>query len=485
MSGPGNSRFAPPAAKVADYSLHIVEPLDAPSNNPQHQSATLPSAPKQPSSFRLTSHRLGRSTHVIRGSLWYLGALAAGAIGGFAFWWIAARLQPASVVGQASAMFTAALFVSYLTNMGLPVAVARYATGPKREVQAMWNWALIYTTLTSLVGAIFFVSMVSRGFSTAFGPGYSTSNFAVQSTIGFLLVEGLSLSTLVEQRLVADRKGPLVFLRIFVVVALRLPLLFIIILSSQPVGLVFLMAGLLGLSGFIGVVTYSVTAPSDTRRLLTLPPWARPAFRFATVNWLGTLAAQAPIYVVPLIVAVSVTSTENAAFYLAWSITVVGFLIPITIGHVVLAEGGREPHEIENHVRTGLLLAMISTIGLTLGALLLRGWIPVLFGPDYQLTADILVKLVGASVFWSITALLIARARAYGQSLLIVALTVTAAISTLGAVLVGVNLGSVHGAADGWLIGNIVTAIFAIAASVVALPRRRESKRAETSFSRG
>ena len=68
----------------------------------------------------------GASRHVVRGSIWFIASLGLGALGGFLFWWLAARLEAPATVGEASALFTAILFISYLTSMGLPIAVAKY-----------------------------------------------------------------------------------------------------------------------------------------------------------------------------------------------------------------------------------------------------------------------------------------------------------------------------------------------------------------------
>ena len=70
---------------------------------------------------------VGEHGHLLRGSFWLLASVAANAFCGFAFWLIATQLDTKTDVGRASALFTGVLFINYLTNMGLPVAVARYA----------------------------------------------------------------------------------------------------------------------------------------------------------------------------------------------------------------------------------------------------------------------------------------------------------------------------------------------------------------------
>ena len=98
---------------------------------------------------------------VVKGSMWFVASVAVGAVGGFAYWSLAARANDgqSQVVGLAAALFSAMLFVNYLTGMGLPVAVARFAPANTRSVNVLFNWALIYTGVTSLVGTLGFFAL--------------------------------------------------------------------------------------------------------------------------------------------------------------------------------------------------------------------------------------------------------------------------------------------------------------------------------------
>ena len=60
-------------------------------------------------------------------------------------------------------------------------------------------------------------------------------------------------------------------------------------------------------------------------------------FGFLLLVWLAFFAQ----FVLPVIVLVNVSSADYAAFYAIWSVTVIVFLIPHTLGQVLLVEGGR------------------------------------------------------------------------------------------------------------------------------------------------
>ena len=403
----------------------------------------------------------GASRHVFRGSVWFIVSLGLGALGGFVFWWLAARLEPAATVGEASALFTAILFIAYLTSMGLPVAVAKYGALDHPATHSLWSWALVYTAATSLVGAVAFVWIAPTSFTEDLGAFGAWSGVA-QVAFLFVMVTGMAYAVLVETRLATLRAWKWVVGRVAVLALGRLPLLFVTSLSSTAIGLVLLMAGAPALSGVIGVIALHWVTPRHNRQMRTLPDHARPALRFATVNWLGMLAAQAPQFTVPLIIATQVSSAENAAFYLAWSMTIVTFLVPQTIGQVVVAEGSRQEGSVDHKVWVGFLTALAAMTILALGALAFAPLATKIFGPAYALTGTILPPLIAAGIPWAVTAMLLARARVLANTGVTVAITVTFAVLGLGMVTVaGVEWG-LQGAAWGWLVANVLAAMAAV-----------------------
>jgi len=409
----------------------------------------------------------GASRHVLRGSVWFIASLGIGAVGGFAFWSLAARLQPASTVGQASALFTAILFITYLTSMGLPVAVAKYGALDHPATHSLWSWALVYTAGTSLLGTLGFLWIARWGFIDDLG-AFSTWNLPAQAGFLFVMVTGMAFAVLVETRLATLRSWGWVLARVAVLAIGRLPLLFYGPLASNAVGLVVLMAGAPALSGVLGVIALHWTVPRPHRQMRVLPEHARSALRFATVNWIGMLAAQAPQFTVPLIIAAQVSSAENAAFYLAWSMTTVAFLVPQTIGQVVVAEGSRDEGSISHKVLVGFLTALAAMAVLALGALLFAPLATTIFGPSYALTSAILPPLIAAGIPWVVTAMLLARSRVLGQTWVTVGITVTFAALGLWLVASGARRSGLEGAAYGWLIANGLAAGAAVIFTVVS-----------------
>lgn len=412
---------------------------------------------------------------IARGSSWFLLAVAVTAAGGFVAWAIAARMQPPEVVGAAALLFALVMFVNYLTGMGLPVAVARFGHGSSDTVEPLWLWAVTYTSVASAVGTVGFVLIApgllgGRRVETIMSLGLPWA-----ALLFFVVVNGISLAALAEMRFVTMRAWGALLLRVVGFTALRLPLLFIPAIAGEPLGLFLIVAGPPALSGWLAVGALALQ-PAARRwgALRPLPAGLEDAWRFATVNWFGTLAAQAPQFSIPLIVAAAVAVDVNAAFYLAWSITMVVFLVPHTISQVVLSEASRLGGAPNHLFRVGLSLSLSAMVLAALGAWVFGGLATTVFGEDYQVTSDLLLTLCAAGIPWAITSTSLARVRALGASGATVAITAGFASLTLVPVAVLTRSVGVNGTATGWLAGNLAAAVLAVAVTRLAVGRAVE-----------
>ena len=425
---------------------------------------------------------------VVRGSVWYIVSVSILALGGFAYWSLAARIASSDLgdtagkelVDQASTLFAFLLFVNWLTSMGLPVAVARFAPANTRAVNSLFGWALVLTTASSLAGTLAFFA----GAVGIFPDDNTAPLFGSGKVLGlllfFALVTGQSMAVLVETRLVTLRQWGWVVARVAIVVASRFPLFLIPAMRSSPIGLFLIMAGPPAISGFVGAFVLRRWGSEHAREpLLPVPPSWRPALQFSLVNYAALLASQSPQFVLPLIVRAQVVDDDFAAFYLAWTVANVVFLLPHVTSQTVLAEASRDRSRVAHQVRLGMLVAGGITVALTVGAYAFGGWATLLFfGDSYELTASVLPRMVAAGIPWVVTAMLLARARVLLLSVPTVVITAAFAVLTLvpTAILAGSN--GVEGAANAWFFGNVAAAGVAILMTVLyrnASPRLSRS----------
>jgi O-antigen/teichoic acid export membrane protein len=397
-------------------------------------------------------------THMLSGSIWLLAATLVVSLGSFLFWLLVTQRAPAEDVGRAAALFSASLFVCYLTSLGLPVAVSRYAPDRSQGSATLFAWSLVLTIGSSLVGVLAFAAFAPESIRDALG----SSRPGLAWLAVLLLVAGISISILVDIRLMALRRWPTVFLRSLLIAVLRLPFVLWVPDAGSAFYVYVVAAGGFALTG---LAFLWLLVRQDGFRLRPLPTVAGRAARFAGVNYLGQLAVQAPLFAVPFVVLVQVAAVENARFYLSWGVMSVVYIGVTMIGQALLVEGGRGGADDRRQgtvaLGAGLAVATSATIlSLGLGPLL-----AVMYGPSYGPVSTLLPILVAGTIPFAVTTTVLTMARIREHS----SATIAVAIAFAGAVLVPtVLLTASHGilgAAWGWALGNALVALVALLVS--------------------
>lgn len=402
----------------------------------------------------------------MRGSSWLVATVAVTAASGFTFWVAAATLEDQDVVGEAAALFTSAMFVNYATNLGLPVALARYVVDDRRPTLRLYGLFTVASAATSLVaGALYVVLLEGDAKRSIESLGwFGAATFVVVAV-------GCGLAVLVEVRLMALRRWGWVLGKVLLVAAGRVVLLVFRPDGDPAIWLFLAVAGPLALSGYLGLVVLRTSGHGPSRPW-PLPSTTAPAVRLAGVNWAALLLAQGPQFALPVLVLRAVSSDENASFYVAFGVATVVFLLPHVIGQVLLVEGGRDGAELGSQLRLALLLSTALMVGIALVTWVGSGLVTAVYGEEYADAKEILPVLVGAGVLWALTSTCLARARVLEDSLSTMAITVAFALGTLvpAALLVPAHGGG--GATAAWLFGNMVAAAVALATLARNPPRR-------------
>jgi arabinofuranan 3-O-arabinosyltransferase len=405
-------------------------------------------------------------SHLVQGSVWLMAGFVVQAVTGVAFWIVAARVDSAVDVGRASALFASMQFVNYATAMGLQEMLARFTAIARDDADVLFSWAVVVTTATSAFGTVIYAVIASA---------QSDSKLSSVGSVGgiilfFLLSAGAAVALLVDARLMTARRWRWVFGRLAAVGAIRLPLLLIPSAVDRSIWLFVAIAAPIAASGVVGL---AVLRRDDglTLRLTPRPKSARAATHYALINYLSHLALSAPQFALPVIVLANVGPVANANFFVAWSIAAVAFILPVTIGRVLLTEGSRTEQLLEQHTDTAMRLGLGLMIAAAAATFLVQRLLPMLYGPQYSLAAEILPWLVLGGVPWAITAIAIGRARVSHDHVGTVLMTATLAVSILGMALVAVPTAGVEGAVRAWVAGTSLSAVVAILVSVRASTR--------------
>jgi O-antigen/teichoic acid export membrane protein len=411
-----------------------------------------------------TTGRAGKHRHLLAGSAALVVGAAVQAVTGAVFWLVAARIDTTDDVGRATALFTSILFIAYLAGLGLQVSLARFAPGRDEESHAVFSWAAMATVVSCVAvasGYLLAVDTQATRSLTEWHPVLGPGLFLAGAI-------GAALTLIVDVRWMTVRRWALVLVRITVVGALRFPLLLLVPAGSHHTVHLFAVAALpLIITGVGGVV--AMPRISGLRhRLFPLPTSRSAAIRYSAVNYVSTLAYQAPQFVLPVIVLLSVDPDRNAAFYVAWGMTSIVLYVPMAIGQALLAEGGKDGAELRAQVRVVLvgttalmgLAAVVATLG--------RELVTIVYGTDYEDAARILPALVVAGIPWAITSVYLTEARVLHRHIPTVAITGVLTVAILVPALALVPDDGIDGAARAFLVGNVAAAVVAVVSHQLA-----------------
>lgn len=423
---------------------------------------------------RLGIKRARGHRHLLTGSAVLVVGAAIQALSGALFWLVAAKLDSANEVGAAAKLFQSILFVTYLAGLGLPVALARYAADRDDDSDTTFTWAVLATCASALVLGLVYLPVLSF-FATDDHPSAGrilTDWNPIGGPLLFaVIVGGAALSLIADVRCMTARRWNLVMVRIALVGLVRFPMLFLVRSSShRDLWLFVCAAGPMAVSGLVGA-TLAPGFAGGRLRLGPRPTAARAALRYSAVNYLSTLAYQAPYFALPVIVLTYVSSSTYAGFNVAWGIVAVAFYVPTALGQALLAEGGRDGARLRSQVRLALLIAIgLMTVG-AVATFFGSGLVEKIYGAEYRNAGRVLPAMVAAGIPWAITSLLLSEVRILHRHLATVLITASLTAAIVVPALIMVPDRGIDGASAAWLIGNILAGTVAIAS--VAITRVR------------
>ncbi|MGI8755254.1 MAG: lipopolysaccharide biosynthesis protein [Acidimicrobiales bacterium] len=414
----------------------------------------------------------GGHRHLLTGSTVLVVGAAVQGLGGVAFSLVVAQWDTKADFGNASALFTSVLFVTYLAGLGLPVALARYAADRSIDSHVIFTWAIGATAVASVAASGLYLGVVHPKAARVLWDWHPILGFVLFAAV----VMGSAFSLIVDVRAMTMRRWNLVLIRIVLVGVAKVALLPIGRTSDHRAVLLFVfLGGPVAISGFVGIgLVNRITG--GRHRMAPRPGTARPAIRYSLINYLSTLAYQAPYFALPVIVLVHVPAATNSSFYVAWGIVAIAFYVPSAIGQALLAEGGKEGAAVRQQVRLAMGLAVALMGAGAVVTFLAKGIVVAAYGESYRDSARILPAMMAAGIPWAISSLYLTEARVLHRhvSTVIITITLTAAIIVPALVLVpGSGKGhGLDGASTAWLVGNIAAAL--VAAAVTWVGRRHD-----------
>jgi O-antigen/teichoic acid export membrane protein len=380
---------------------------------------------------------------------------------GFLFWLVAARMFDQSAVGLAAAIVSAVMLCTQLALLGLGSSVIVQFINHARRPSPLFDVAFTLVALLGLVAAAVFMGVAWATLGelrvVATDPTIAVA-FAAMSVLG-------TVGILLDQISTLFRRGDQALARAVVFGGVNLAMLTLLALFTSSAGAsaifgTWVPAAMAAVAlGTIQLRRSSVRyryRPRFERRL------ARRLIRIGLPNHWLTLTERAPGLILPLIVVELLSSEANAAWYVAWMMAWVVYIVPIQVGMTSFAETARRPHELARlarySVRTSLLVGVPTAAVVAVAANPLLS----LLGDDYAAAATTPLRiLLLAVVPLSVIQAYFVICRSTGRLAEAIAAGALNAVAGIGGAAVAATSHGLVGIAIAWVAAQVLTSIWA------------------------
>ena len=299
---------------------------------------------------------------------------------GFFFWVVVARYYTEAEVGYSSAIVSAISLVALVGNLGLDSFLMRFlsaAQNPRRLVNTCLTYSAIATCALAVATAAGLRAWAPVLGFVASQPIFLAAFvcFAVASTLF-----GISGAAFVASR---QAKYLLVKDALFSAVKLSLPLLFVQRFHAFGIVASWGIATAVGLLASL-LIFMPRTLPDYIPRPTLGARLVRRTWGFSGMNYLVTLIAAAPRFVMPLIVIKMLGPEENAYFYVAWAIATLLYSVPSSLALSLFAEGSHDKRKLHHDARRATLFSAALLILAVLFVWLLGDRFLLAFGGNYS-----------------------------------------------------------------------------------------------------
>lgn len=375
---------------------------------------------------------------------------------GFVFWWIAAQGYSVSAIGFAGAAVSAMLLLSQVAMLGLGTALAGLLHREDRPASLAVTATVACAGAGLVLGLAF--ALIAPRLSNELqplGPPVAVAIFA-------LGVGATALTAVLDQVLVAVNRRLMQLIRNAIFGIGRLPILMLAVAATfAPDGMGIYVAWLAGTILSLGVILallHSTELTGDVRPLMwgRLRAMAPDALAHHVVN----LSRSASVWVLPVLVTITLSTAQNAGFYIAFLISNLILLLGKEATFTLYIIGARAPDTLWRQLRFTVgfctLASLLGTIVLAVIGPTLLGF----FGDSYVTAYTTMVVLAISALPVLVKDHWIAIHRVRGSVSTAAVVGVATLVMELAAAVVGALLWGLLGFAIARLLALLLQAAF-------------------------
>ncbi len=395
---------------------------------------------------------------------------------GFVFWIAAARLFPASTVGRDSALISAMLTLSTICQLNLSSGILRFLPivklDPARAVIGAYG---LTGVATLLLGVLFVVVApdVAHNYRFLRDDSLIAVTYVVAATLW-------GVFALQDAVLTALRRAPWVPIENSTFGALKIMALPSLLALGS--GHAVFIAWVVPMAMLVLPVNYLIFAkviPNWAGRGTELSPVERFGWggltRFLAQDYLAGIFTQAASTMLPVLIVALLGTSENAYFYIPFTIVSAFDLLFVNVAGSLTVEGAMAESRFPLLAR--VIVRRFRFVLIPGVALFIAGASLILlpFGPRYvQAGAPVLRLLACASIFRAIVTLFVVICRIEGRASRILAIQAAIFVMVIGLTVVLGKAHGIEGVALAWLIANSIAGCVAVPRVLRTLRRGRE-----------
>jgi O-antigen/teichoic acid export membrane protein len=410
-----------------------------------------------------SKERLKQLLHIplFSNALYLMMASAGGALFGFFFWLIAARLYSPIDVGLASAAISGASLLAMLANLGLGYGLIRFLPHSGKNASSLINSCFSLGSLTSLVLALIFLVGINL-WSPAL---VFIKENPIYFTAFLLFVLASTLSILTWETFIAERRAGFVLAGGLIFNLLRLPLVILLAAFFHSFGIFTSLTIAVGVALLISVFFFLPQAQPGYRPFFAVNRKVlNEMLHFSFANYLAILFWTAPGLILPIMVVNLLGAELNAYFYIAWAIGGLLSVIPSAVSISLFAEGSYEQERLGVNIWRSLKMILLLLAPAVMLMLAFADKLLLLFGTAYAENAATLVRILAiGSLPLAVNIVYLAIKRVEKRLKVIVSLTAFIAAVTLGLTYLLLPHMGINGARIAWLVSQAVIALVIMA----------------------
>jgi O-antigen/teichoic acid export membrane protein/aminoglycoside phosphotransferase len=386
-------------------------------------------------------------------------SIATSAIG-LVYWILAARQYPPYVVGLNSAVIASMTFIAGISELNLMNALIRFIPTAGRSTKRFVFYSYLVTIVIAIIASAIFLKNLSI-WSPALEFLGSSPILAVWFTLSTM---GWCIFVLQDSVLTGLRQTSWVPLENT-------------LFSLFKIVLMILLAGILpslGIFGSWSLALIAILLPTNFFIFRKLIPAhmrqedqsdghieVRQISRYVAADYMGGLFMILSTTLMPVIVTTVLGATENAYFYLSWTIANSLYLIGPGLGQSLVVESAKDPQKLSNYSRRVFRNAMMMVIPAVLIIAAGAQIILMIFGRGYSEAGSTLLRLLALSAIpHTVNSIFLNVSRVQRRMQAVFITLGVLCILVLSLSYTFLRMYGIVGVGMGWLISETIIALF-------------------------